>query len=108
MRAATSSKCSTSAFSARPRFAHPRSNSWWRRAIASTPKPWCARFRKKESGFRCPDAGGVCVAFVGGVFVALLQLFVSHAELRFLGLVQATAEAGFRSLHNAIHAAFVV
>src|SRR4051812_9531146 len=105
MQAATSSKCSTSGSSARPRFARPRSSFSSRRAIASTPKPWCARFRKKESGFRCPDAGGVFVPLAGGVFVplaggvfvplaggfvafvALLQLFIRHAKLRFLGLV---------------------
>src|SRR5260221_681758 len=75
MPAATSSKSSTNASSAPPRCARPRSSSWWRRATASTPARWCARSRKRASGFRFLEAPG-------------LELLIGHAELRLLRLLE--------------------
>src|SRR5258708_2864910 len=89
MPAATSSKSSTSASSAPPRCARPRSSSWWRRATASTPARWCARSRKRASGFRFLEAPG-------------LELLIGHAELRLLRLIETAAEAGLLGTHHPV------
>src|SRR5260221_1267683 len=89
MPAATSSKSSSNASSAPPRCARPRSSSWWRRATASTPARWCARSRKRASGFRFLEAPG-------------LELLIGHAELRLLRLIEAAAEAGLLGTHHPV------